>query len=96
MKTCSCTAHYDLAAWQRLPFVGIQAFDPNDRIDIRNCACRSSIAVDLPPGVSVCTGCGVWLGTGDVKVAAEGEPIFCVPCARACGLITSFVRRSAA
>src|SRR5690349_609835 len=96
IKVCSCGARYDHSQWLRLPFVGVNDAGDGFKLDLRNCSCHSTIAIELPEGVSVCSGCKRWLGTGDVKVAVEGEPIFCERCARDCGLIAIHVRRTAA
>jgi hypothetical protein len=92
---CACGLTYDMAGWRRLPFVGVSDLG-GERLELRNCQCGSTHSAEIPPDVSVCTGCGIRLGAGDVKVAAEAEPIFCERCARECGLIANYVRRSAA
>ena len=48
MKRCGCGREHDAAAWSALPLVGRQD-DGVERIEIRNCACGSSIAIVLGP-----------------------------------------------
>ena len=93
MKTCSCGRHHDAAAWRGLPFVGVQAMG-GERVELRNCQCRSTIAVELGPDESVCIGCGARLDA-ELKVCGEADGVFCPACAFACGLV-GMIRRSAA
>jgi hypothetical protein len=49
VKTCSCGRAYTAAQWKRLPLVGPYDDDVR-RYELRNCACKSTIAIDV--GVS--------------------------------------------
>lgn len=46
-KQCLCGASYPADAWQKLPYVGIMD-DGIDRLELRNCPCSSTIAIELP------------------------------------------------
>lgn len=46
-KRCACGAVYDGHAWARLPLVGLHV-DDEESIELRNCRCGSTIAVELP------------------------------------------------
>lgn len=55
LKTCGCGRAYDAADWARLPFVShvhTPADDegPAETIELRNCACGSTISVLVPGG----------------------------------------------
>lgn len=46
MKTCACGRVHDASAWQALPFVGVMfADDPELALELRNCPCKSTIAI---------------------------------------------------
>lgn len=47
-KVCTCcgTPH-DAFAWSRLPYVGVMR-DEEGAIELRNCGCGSTIAVEIP------------------------------------------------
>lgn len=53
MKTCTCCAkHYDKDGWEGLEMVGVVDYGDGVTLEMRNCsACRSTIAVQLPPGL---------------------------------------------
>ena len=44
-KRCSCGRSYGRSEWARLPFVG-KASDSQCHIELRNCVCGSTIAMD--------------------------------------------------
>lgn len=46
-KQCGCGANHDPFAWSRLPFVGVMA-DEEETIELRNCACGSTLAIEVP------------------------------------------------
>jgi len=46
-KRCACGRSYSEAEWETLPYVGVQKID-DERLEIRNCVCGSSITVRLP------------------------------------------------
>ena len=93
MKTCSCGRVHMREQWHRLPFVGVSDLG-GDRLDLRNCPCGSTICVELPDAASVCVACREYVTA--TKIASEAAGVLCEPCARACGLISNHVRRSAA
>lgn len=47
MKTCSCGRSHSLASWRDLPYVGIQRVDGEPDLELRNCACGSTLAIEL-------------------------------------------------
>jgi hypothetical protein len=51
MKLCLCCAsEYDTAQWLMLPLVGTQHGDEQlPSLELRNCKCGSTLAVQLPP-----------------------------------------------
>lgn len=74
MKTCSCGRRYSRVEWEALQFVGIHydALDP-ERLDLRNCeSCKSTTAIELPDGVSVCVDCGTWIENERKVVVPSG------------------------
>jgi len=95
MKTCTKCSHvYDAAAWASLPVVGVQD-DKVERLDLRTCiqdGCRSTLAVLLADGVSVCLGCGKWLGAGQTKVVSM-LGVICESCAVRSALVPKYVRQ---
>jgi hypothetical protein len=46
-KRCACGAQYSRAEWTKLALVGRLTAADNDRLEIRNCVCGSSIAVEI-------------------------------------------------
>lgn len=50
-KRCSCGVAHDEASWSRLGMVG-ELDDGEERIEIRNCPCGSSIAILLGPSLA--------------------------------------------
>jgi hypothetical protein len=49
IKTCACGAAYTRALWRSLPFVG-RAIEPGQAtLELRNCACRSTLAIKVIP-----------------------------------------------
>lgn len=47
-KVCGCGRPYTRSGWDRLPYVGVQD-DGVERLELRNCACGSTICVVLGP-----------------------------------------------
>jgi hypothetical protein len=43
-KRCRCGRQFDRAAWERLTYVGV---DEAFRLELRNCACGSTLAVPM-------------------------------------------------
>lgn len=48
IKVCACRSDFTVAEWQRLPHVGEQDDGAGGIIELRNCPCGSTIAVELP------------------------------------------------
>lgn len=82
MKRCACGRTYSAAEWSRLRVVGIQHDGLVGRTELRNCACGSTMGLDLPteseqaePLIGSCARCGqcellsVWRGRA-----------WCAPC----------------
>ncbi len=58
-KRCGCGRTHDAAAWARLPLVGRQhtpadAYGPAETIELRNCPCKSTIAILVAPELTDC------------------------------------------
>jgi hypothetical protein len=54
VKVCSCGARYTAAEWQALPLCGYWYTPADDtgpevNLELRQCTCQSTIAVELPP-----------------------------------------------
>lgn len=47
---CSCGATYTRAQWAKLPYVGEQDDFDGGVVELRNCACGSTRAIQLPTG----------------------------------------------
>ena len=47
-KQCGCGLSHDAAAWRALPFVGFM-LDEAETIELRNCACGSTLAIEVRP-----------------------------------------------
>jgi len=47
-KTCSCGKRYSSGTWKLLPYVGVHD-DGVERLELRNCVCGSTIAIELGP-----------------------------------------------
>jgi hypothetical protein len=45
-KKCSCGRSHTRAEWDALPLCGVMELIPGERLEMRNCPCRSTIAVD--------------------------------------------------
>ena len=46
---CGCGAQYTIGQWHRLAFVGLtDAEDPEMILELRNCTCGSTKALELP------------------------------------------------
>lgn len=93
-KVCTKCGHaYHAGAWMSLPMVGLQD-DGTERLDLRTCTqpdCRTTLAMPLKDGVSVCGGCGRWLGGGEVKTAAL-LGVLCQDCAARSALVPRMVK----
>jgi hypothetical protein len=77
MKQCGCGATYSAEAWLGLPLVGFMGEgDGPWRVELRNCACGTTLAVTVPNGLDAST-CGM---CGDD--VAEGETFCGEACAR--------------
>jgi hypothetical protein len=49
-KACpACQTGYTRVSWEGLPLTGRQSFDDGEVLELRNCACGSTIAVQLQP-----------------------------------------------
>lgn len=53
VKACACGLQFSVDAWRALRLVGIQeipadAHGPEERLELRDCPCGSTIAVELP------------------------------------------------
>ncbi len=55
IKRCSCGRQYTRGTWRMLQFKGVQDIGDGTRLEMRNCLCRSTIAIDLPPTLQVVT-----------------------------------------
>lgn len=59
MKTCSCGRRYSAPEWLALPAVGNQFYDDETgrwhRLELRNCSCKSTMAIEWPLPVEVTT-----------------------------------------
>lgn len=50
VATCRCCSiHYPESAWGRLDYVGIQGDGAGGHLQLRNCACGSTLAVEASP-----------------------------------------------
>jgi hypothetical protein len=49
MKACACGLTHSAASWRELPLIGRQD-DGVEVLELRNCACRSTLAVVVGPG----------------------------------------------
>lgn len=45
-KACGCGLEHDYFAWSRLPYLGVMG-DAHEAIELRNCACGSTLAIEL-------------------------------------------------
>ncbi len=48
VTTCSCGQTYTAAAFRNLPLCGYQADGDGGELELRNCACGSTISRDVP------------------------------------------------
>lgn len=46
-KRCGCGRLYTAEAWQALPYVGVQRLDDEPDLELRNCACGSTLAIPV-------------------------------------------------
>lgn len=58
LKACACGLAYSTEAWSRLAFVGINyfpadTFGPAEAIELRNCVCGSTIAINADVGGAI-------------------------------------------
>jgi hypothetical protein len=52
-KACRCCGReYSLSPWRELAYVGIQD-DGVEALELRNCACGSTLAIELGPGATM-------------------------------------------
>jgi hypothetical protein len=49
-RVCSCGRRYTYKAWQRLPLLGQTEYDWGEVLEYRNCACGSTMAIQLVEG----------------------------------------------
>lgn len=47
IKVCGCEREYTAADWRCLPLVGRQDDGDGGYLELRNCVCRSTIAVEV-------------------------------------------------
>lgn len=50
IKRCLCGASYSVETWAQLRFVGTQDDFDGGLIELRDCTCSSTIAIELPAG----------------------------------------------
>jgi len=50
VKTCKCGRRYSDEDWKKLELVGLQDGGDDDVLELRNCVCNSTIAVELREG----------------------------------------------
>jgi hypothetical protein len=48
VHACSCGRRHTQAQWGALPFVGVQETSDGERLELRNCSCGSTRALELP------------------------------------------------
>ena len=51
IKVCSCGRQYSSGTWKLLPYVGEQD-DGVERLELRNCVCRSTLSIVLESSAS--------------------------------------------
>jgi hypothetical protein len=61
---CSCGLAHSPAEWKKLPLVGIQRFDGGGALELRNCPCGSTRAIDVNANTCAC-----------VSVTRDGDTI---------------------
>lgn len=49
IKRCSCGAAYSAETWAMLHFVGLQDDGDGGELELRDCRCASTLAIELPP-----------------------------------------------
>lgn len=47
IKTCACGVAYTRALWRALPFVGRMVEPGQSALEMRNCACHSTLAIKV-------------------------------------------------
>ena len=52
-KQCACGRCYSRDEWRTLPLVGHQRYELGLRLELRNCACKSTIAIAYPGAVRI-------------------------------------------
>lgn len=52
-KVCGCGRSYTASSWRLLRYRGVQEVDETLSLELRDCACRSTIAVEIVPSVGV-------------------------------------------
>lgn len=61
VTSCKCGRNYTATGWRLLSLVGEQQCDPGPALQLRNCACGSTISGELGDEFAdypVCGGCG--------------------------------------
>jgi hypothetical protein len=48
MKTCACGLCYSAEGWAALRYVGAMSDGEDGEIELRDCACGSTLAIELP------------------------------------------------
>lgn len=48
VHTCACKRTFTQVAWDALPYVGEMGDEVGERIELRNCPCGSTRAVEIP------------------------------------------------
>lgn len=73
-KSCACGRSHSKSEWPRLQLVGVQkGIDDLPRLELRNCSCESTIAVEICEGF---THDGMpYLALGTVPVPGEVEGV---------------------
>ena len=76
-KSCACGRSHTKSEWPRLALVGVQRdFDERPRLELRNCPCSSTIAVELPESCEEFTHDGVpYVALGTVPVPGDVEGV---------------------
>ncbi len=80
IKRCACGLSYTQQQWVELVHVGVWATTPNERYDMRQCRCRSTLSVELPEHVSVCAECRRWIAPNERRTVFEGRGACCSEC----------------
>lgn len=68
---CACGLVRDLAAWERLPYLGIQRDEPH-ALELRNCTCGSTCGLELTPEVAALRAVAATRVAYDAACVADG------------------------